>query len=77
MINDLKKFFIGETLGMPASLEFQDNNYRGTLIRYINFPEPDLTIDYAFANNLFILTTSRESMYKIIDRVKSISVDNL
>ena len=73
MVNDLQNFFLGKNLLSPATSGFQDNNYKEIAIRYINFPEPDLTIDYAVFNNLFVLTTSRESMYKIIDRI----VDNL
>jgi len=73
MVNDLKNMFLGESLPTPAISIFQDNVYRGNSIRFINFPDPELTIDYAIVNNYFILTTSRESMYGIIDRI----VDNL
>jgi hypothetical protein len=66
MINDLKNLFLGKN-NQPATSNFQDNNYKEIAIRYINFPEPDLTIDYAILDNFFVLTTSKESMYKIID----------
>lgn len=68
MIEDLKNFFLGESLGEPATPDFQDNIYQEIPIRYINFPEPDLTIDYAIIKDVFILTTSRESIYRIIDK---------
>lgn len=70
MVNDLENFFLGKARGEPSTSEFQDNTYEEMAIRYINFPEPDLTIDYSIINNLFILTTSRESMYRIIDKIK-------
>lgn len=73
MVDDLKTFFLGQNPGAPAFPGFQDNIYRKIAIRYINFPKPDLTIDYAVTNNFFILTTSKKSMYKIIDKI----VDNL
>jgi hypothetical protein len=68
MFNDLKNMFLGEIPKGAATSKFNDNIYKEIPIRYINFPEPDLTIDYAIINNLFVLTTSKESMYKIIDR---------
>lgn len=73
MVNDLKNFFLSEEPGLSATNEFQDNIYNNVSIRYINFPEPNITIDYALTDNLFILLTSKESMYEIIDRI----VDNL
>lgn len=73
MVNDLKNFFAFETPGMPAAPEFQDNIYKNISIRYLNFPEPDITIDYALTDNLFILLTSKELMYEAINRI----VDNL
>lgn len=75
MVNDLRNIFL-TTPGQPAASKFQDNIYPPTAeagkqaaIRYINFPEPDLTIDYAIMGSFFVLTTSKESMYKIIDRI--------
>lgn len=52
-----------------ATPTFQDNVRRSVPIRYLNFPLPDLTIDYATdqSRNLFLFTTSRESMFTAID----------
>lgn len=76
MVNDLKNFHLIETLGQPATSGFQDNIYppisptgKQANIRYINFPEPGLTIDYTVMENLFILMTSKESMHRAIDRI--------
>lgn len=76
MVSDLKNFYLTETPGEPATSDFQDNIYppispigKQANIRYINFPEPGLTIDYTIMENLFILMTSKESMYKAIDRI--------
>jgi hypothetical protein len=69
MADDLKRFFLDETVEGPATPGFQDNNYKGIAIRYINFPGPGLTIDYAIVNNFFIITTSKDSMYETIDRI--------
>ena len=69
MAEDLKNMFLFKKPGEPTTKSFKNNTYKSVLIRYINFPNPDLTIDYAIINNLFILSTSRESMYNIIDRL--------
>jgi hypothetical protein len=67
MGDDLQGLFIIEKPGSPATTDFQDNIYKNIAIRYINFPKPELTIDYTVSNGLFVLTTSREAIYKIID----------
>lgn len=70
MADDLKNLFLDETMEEAATSRFQDNNYKGVSIRYINFSDPNLTIDYAIVNNLFIIATSKESMYETIDRIE-------
>lgn len=70
MVDDLKNLFLFKKPGNPTTKFFKDNTYNNIVIRYINFPGPDLTIDYAIFGNLFILSTNRESIYNIIDRLK-------
>lgn len=70
MPDDLKNLFLDEKLAAPTTQNFKDNTYENVAIRYINFPQPDLTIDYAISDNLLLLSTSKETMYKIIDRIK-------
>jgi flagellar basal body-associated protein FliL len=70
MPEDLKNLFLNEMPGVPTGKEFHNNIYKEIAIRYINFPNPDLTIDYAISDNLFILSVSKESMYGIIDKLK-------
>ncbi|MFH1461213.1 MAG: hypothetical protein ABIF84_02225 [Patescibacteria group bacterium] len=67
MINDLKPLLLKDQVPAPATLEFQDNLYQETDVRYLNFPDPDLSIDYAVVDNKLIITTSRESMYAVIN----------
>jgi hypothetical protein len=57
------------------SATFLDNTYRGAVIRFRNFPNPNLTIDYAVVTAIngesyLIITNSREHMYAIIDKIK-------
>jgi hypothetical protein len=70
MIDDLKLLFLKTEIGSPSTANFQENTYKGIKIRYMNFSEPNVTIDYAFANNKLILATSKENIYKIIDILK-------
>jgi len=71
MFEDLKNIFLNKNPQSPLTKNFLDNKYKDTAIRFINFPSPDLTIDYAIINNLFLLSTSKELMYETIDRLKS------
>lgn len=66
---DLRPIFLGQESGEPATEELRDNTYQNINIRYLNFPEPSLTIDYAVAHDYLIITTSKKSMYVTIDRV--------
>ena len=67
LIEDIKPIFLEEEIGPCATEEFQDNVRRGISIRYMNLPDPDLTIDYAIVNDKLIITTSKDSMYYILD----------
>lgn len=69
MLEDLTPLFLDQELGEPATEKFQDNVYRDVNIRYLNFPDPSLTIDYAVVGDYLVITTSRESMYRVIDKV--------
>lgn len=58
-----------------ASVNFLDNSYLGVAIRYRNFPDHFLTIDYAViteasGEKYLVVTSSREHMYAIIDNLK-------
>ncbi len=49
---------------------FSDYKYNEINVRFVNLAVPELSIDYAILNNLFVVSTSRESMRNIIDRLK-------
>jgi len=71
---DLKAFFLGLDIEVQpiATEEFQDNLYQDIAIRYLNFPSPDLSIDYAVVGDKLVITTSRESMYAVIDALLAV-----
>ncbi len=52
-------------LGAPGTMppaEFSENSAGSAPVRYLNFTQPDLSIDYTFTETLFVFTTSRASM---------------
>ena len=65
---DLAPLLLQDQIPTAATDEFQDNLYKGVSIRYINFPTPELSIDYAVVENKLIIATSKESIYTVIDR---------
>ena len=69
MAEDLRPIFLDHQLEEPATEEFQDNTYKNVNIRYLNFSDPSLTLDYAIVGDYLVITTSRESMYGVIDRL--------
>lgn len=65
---DTLLFLTGKKKG-KSNLLFLDNFYKQIAIRYLNFDDPTITLDYAVVpqKNLLLFTTSRESMYTVID----------
>lgn len=72
IVKDLAPLFLGHKLDEPATENFQDNTYNNISIRYMNFSDPDLTIDYAIVKNYLLITTSRESIYHLINALLEI-----
>jgi hypothetical protein len=76
MLNNFQNFYIDDQPGQKETETFQDDIYspdgeagQKTAIRYINLPTPDLTINYAIVNDLLIISTSKELIYTIIDKI--------
>lgn len=68
MAQDLREFILADVA--VKSGPFLDNIYKGTAIRYRNFPAKTMTIDYSTPGDTFLITTSRASMYRAIDSLK-------
>lgn len=68
MFKDLNSLYFD---GNPqtVSAEFRDNGDYPVSIRYINLPDPSVSLDYALANNLLIITTSKDSMIDLIGKL--------
>lgn len=66
-----QNLWLGVHEDVQATLNFQEAVFSGVPVRYINFSQPDLTLDYAFIpqRNLLIVATSREAMLETLKRV--------
>ncbi len=70
MPSDLSGIFsYDKTKATPKT--FADNTYQGTPVRFMNFPWPDRSIDYALINasngkTYLVISNSRESAFSII-----------
>lgn len=68
LTNDtLKLLLLKDRIPAPSADGFRSNIYRDVAIRYLNFPDPDLSVDYAVIGDKLIIATSRESMFRTID----------
>lgn len=48
---------------------FMEYEHEDILIRFINFPAPDRAVDYALIGDVLLLTSSRDSMFDLIDSI--------
>jgi hypothetical protein len=66
-----QNLWLGIRGGVQSTLDFQEAVFLGVPVRYINFPQPDLTLDYALIpeQNLLVAATSREAMLEILKRL--------
>lgn len=75
IVADLKPMLLRNEIPAGFTEQFQDNTYQEVAIRYMNFPMPDLSLDYGIVNEKLILTTSRDSMYAMIDALLASPAD--
>lgn len=73
LVSDINEFLTNNK-NNAATGQFLETFYGDSVVRYINFPYPDKTIDYAIikAKNrgkYFVITNSRESMFSLIDQI--------
>ncbi|OGZ37232.1 MAG: hypothetical protein A3D38_01720 [Candidatus Portnoybacteria bacterium RIFCSPHIGHO2_02_FULL_40_23] len=72
MTENIKPLLLGIETGAPATQEFQDNIYQNTAIRYLNFADSSLAIDYALVSDKLIITFSKESVYAAVDALLTV-----
>ncbi len=66
-LEDLKGLYIQKPYVKPASPVFSENTYLNFFKRYLNMPQPDVSLDFAVSEKYFIAATSKEMIYAIID----------
>lgn len=67
IVDNLKPLLLQNGIPPAFTEEFQDNVYQDIALRYLNFPYPDLSIDYGLVTGKLLISTSRESTYAAID----------
>lgn len=68
MFKDLSSLYF-EGNPQTVSAEFRNSGDYPVSIRYINLPDPGVSLDYALSNNLLIITTSKDSMIDLISKL--------
>ncbi len=71
MSDDLMPLLMQEQAPSAFGEGFLDNAYQEIDIRYLNFPTSDLSIDYAQIGSRLIITTSKQSMFEVIERIQA------
>ena len=70
MESDFENLFLLLGKEGPALVpDFRDANYKGVVFRYQTFSEEDLGICYTISEGFFVITSSYESMTKVIDKL--------
>lgn len=69
MPKDLRPLFLGQEPGEAVAEEFQDSAYKGVNVRYLNFTNSTLALDYAIVGDYLVITTSKESMFRVLDKI--------
>lgn len=71
MATDLKPLILAKA-GKATSASFLTGTYKGKTIRYKNLPLSTITVEYAVADDVLIITTSKNSMLKAIDSINTL-----
>ncbi|MEK7520372.1 MAG: hypothetical protein AAB581_04000 [Patescibacteria group bacterium] len=70
MVDDLTTLYINKQYVKPAQMAFSENTYLDFSKRYINMPQPDVSLDYAVSNAYFIVATSKAMIYALLDETR-------
>lgn len=78
IVDELTHLYLDNSLDVnkASSEDFIENVYSGVSIKYINFPSPDSSLEYAIAGNKLIFSTSKNSTFSLIDRANGTNGNN-
>lgn len=68
MLNDVNNFYVDSLPIKSQNISFNDDFQNNFIIRYLNLPDPTLSIAWAESNEkqMFIVSTSKDMTYKVI-----------
>lgn len=70
MLDDLAALYIEKTYQKPETVTFSTNTYFAFYKRFINMPEPDVSLDWAVSSRYFVVSTSKEMIYAVLDKAR-------
>ncbi len=70
MLSDLAPLYIEKTYQTPDPIVFSENTYSDFFKRFINMPQPDVSLDWAASSRYFVVATSKEMIYAILDKAR-------
>ena len=68
--NQVYSAYTHTALPKASSPTFLENMFSQVSIRYLNFPTPARSLDYAVTDNVLLVAGSRSMIFKLIDRIK-------
>lgn len=70
MLTDLAPLYIEKTYQTPDPVVFSENTYFDFFKRFINMPQPDVSLDWAVSSRYFVVATSKEMIFAILDKAR-------
>ncbi|MBI1755032.1 hypothetical protein HYR65_01985 [Candidatus Azambacteria bacterium] len=70
-LDDLAGLYIQKAYVKPATVAFSSNTYLDFTKRYLNMPQPDVSLDWALSDKYFVVATSKEMIFAILDKTQS------
>ncbi|MBI5913008.1 hypothetical protein HY839_01040 [Candidatus Azambacteria bacterium] len=70
MLDDLAALYIEKAYQKPATIAFSTNTYFDFYKRFINMPQPDVSFDWAVSPRYFVIATSKEMIYAVLDKAR-------
>lgn len=70
-VDDLKGLYIQKAYVKPSPVSFASNTYLGFYKRYVNMPAPDVSLDWAVSDKYFVVATSKNMIFAVLDETGS------
>lgn len=72
MLDNLASLYMEKAYEKPAHPVFATNTYLSFYKRYLNMPQPDVSLDWAVSNNFFIVATSKDMVYAVLNKAAQV-----